>query len=322
VVCLYCLSISPGDCIILQGLCFAMGRTLVLPPSQPMYLLTKDGHKQKNKFSFDSFFHMEEISKEHVGLDIISMKTFLEREAMTGRIVDHTTGKPSFPPWNRTDWDEADQTDVGILNNWLRTTMHVTLWDPEKCLAVFPKSKDPQNVEDLMQIKRSVDQNGGFKSYEAYVGKPFPVDAPPKDRMMEMWAEREDLCIYDEHMQDEHVIHFPSAHSGPYESRLLVHFYAFLFFQDWKEDLWMKRFMRDHVRYIDEVQCAAARVSRALWEGFQSWCLYVLQKLTLVCCPGPRSFKRFVNEPVYDNLARIQRDFSTHFIFEGVRRSV
>jgi hypothetical protein len=43
-----------------------------------------------------------------------------------------------------------------------------------------------------------------------------------------------------------------------------VHFYAFLFFQDWQHDLWMKRFMRDHMRYIDEIQCASARVVTAL----------------------------------------------------------
>jgi hypothetical protein len=45
---------------------------------------------------------------------------------------------------------------------------------------------------------------------------------------------------------------------------MLTHFYAFLFFQDWRHDLWMKRFIRDHVRYIDEIQCAAARIIQAL----------------------------------------------------------
>ena len=45
---------------------------------------------------------------------------------------------------------------------------------------------------------------------------------------------------------------------------MTVHFYAFLFFEDWREDLWMKRFMRDHVRYSDEIQCAAARVVEAM----------------------------------------------------------
>jgi hypothetical protein len=37
-----------------------------------------------------------------------------------------------------------------------------------------------------------------------------------------------------------------------------VHFYAFLFFEDWHTDLWVKRFVRDHLRYLDEIQCAAA----------------------------------------------------------------
>ena len=46
--------------------------------------------------------------------------------------------------------------------------------------------------------------------------------------------------------------------------RVTVYFYAFLFFEDWRQDLWMKRFMRDHVRYVDEIQCAAARVVEAM----------------------------------------------------------
>lgn len=36
----------------------------------------------------------------------------------------------------------------------------------------------------------------------------------------------------------------------------------FLFFADWRHDLWTKRFVRDHLRYVDEIQCAAARVVR------------------------------------------------------------
>ena len=43
---------------------FAMGRTLVLPPHQKMYLLTKGDVGQRNDFSFEHFFHMESIAKE------------------------------------------------------------------------------------------------------------------------------------------------------------------------------------------------------------------------------------------------------------------
>jgi hypothetical protein len=64
--------------------------------------------------------------------------------------------------------------------------------------------------------------------------------------------------VYDESFQKEQVIHFQCNHKE--HLRLLVHFYAFIFFEDWKEDLWMKRFVRDHLHYGDEIQCAAARV--------------------------------------------------------------
>ena len=49
-------------------------------------------------------------------------------------------------------------------------------------------------------------------------------------------------------------------------ARLLSHFYALLFFEDWRHDLWVKRFVRDHIRYVDELQCAAARIVRDLRE--------------------------------------------------------
>lgn len=34
--------------------------------------------------------------------------------------------------------------------------------------------------------------------------------------------------------------------------------------QDWRHDVWSKRFVRDHLRYSDEIQCAAARVVDAI----------------------------------------------------------
>ena len=37
-----------------------------------------------------------------------------------------------------------------------------------------------------------------------------------------------------------------------------------------KQDLWSKRFVRDHIRYIDEIICAAARVVRAVREKAKS----------------------------------------------------
>jgi hypothetical protein len=39
---------------------------------------------------------------------------------------------------------------------------------------------------------------------------------------------------------------------------------AFIFFADWRQDLWSKRFVRDHLRYVDDIMCAAARVIEAV----------------------------------------------------------
>ena len=49
-------------------------------------------------------------------------------------------------------------------------------------------------------------------------------------------------------------------------SRIDIYDNTLLFLQDWRHDLWSKRFVRDHLRYSDEIQCAAARVVAALRE--------------------------------------------------------
>jgi hypothetical protein len=97
---------------------------------------------------------------------------------------------------------------------------------------------------------------------DSFVDNPVPVDAPTIDRMRENLARRKSLCVYDEEMQKQLVVHFMCNHQK--QIRLLVHFYSWLFFEDWRMDLWMKRFIRDHVRYTDEIQCAAARIVQAV----------------------------------------------------------
>ena len=244
-----------------------MGRTLVLPPHQGMYLIDKQKGAQKNKFSFDHFFHMESISNEHIGLDIITTKEFLER-CVQGKIVD-VENKPIYPPGMRTDWDGAPHNELKEFKLWLREHSGKNLlhWDPDKCIASFPGSKSVEDAKKLASLPREIKESlGHLPPYKDYIGKPTDVNAPAIERLKEMVADRDHLCEYTPELQKTQWLHFPvgvKTENGD-TSRLLVHFYAFLFFQDWKEDLWMKRFVRDHVRYIDEIQCAAARVVAAL----------------------------------------------------------
>jgi GDP-fucose protein O-fucosyltransferase len=246
----------------------ATGRTLVLPPVQKMYLLGDSKAKQRNAFSFHDFYHMDRIASEHPGLDIISMDTFLER--MKGQLHDVASGTVSFPPDNRTDWNGLNDQVKDQLNPWLRTVALMPEWDPNKCLAAFPDSQEANSIADLHKDLQSILVNGKAPKPESspLIGHPTPVDAASKDRMLEDLAGRNELCIYDETLQAAPLIHFHGKKG--IGARLLVHFYAFLFFEDYKQDLWMKRFIRDHVRYIDELQCAAARIVEAVRDRARS----------------------------------------------------
>jgi len=136
-------------------------------------------------------------------------------------------------------------------------------WNPLDCVAAFPSEKGSEAVEKLRQAhKDMMAEKDGRKrpTLEEFEGKPVPVDAPMEERMREMLADRDKICIYDEKLQQAPVLHFP-AEKG---ARLLTHFYAFIFFANWRADLWSKRFVRDHLRYIDQIICAAARVVEAV----------------------------------------------------------
>jgi len=86
-----------------------------------------------------------------------------------------------------------------------------------------------------------------FPHYSEFQGKPTNVDAPVIERFREILASRHQLCMYDKNMHDNNqVLHFGADQADG--SRLLVPFYSFLFFEDWKHDLWSKRFIRDNLR--------------------------------------------------------------------------
>jgi GDP-fucose protein O-fucosyltransferase len=221
----------------------AMGRTLVLPPEAGMYLLKTSKHhklgtEQRDTFSFNHFFPMDAIHNEFVGLDIIPMHEYLQKIAMNGRMVHKDTGVVSFPPFNRTQWD--GRNDIQLLFEWLRSVSHVKIWVPEECLAVFPTSHDAKNIQELLSMEQTILNDKPM--FDTYIDQPVPIDATPIERMKENWAGRKSICIYDAEMQNSAFLHFPVDHKV--DARLLVHFYAFLFFQNWKQDLWMKRYVR------------------------------------------------------------------------------
>jgi GDP-fucose protein O-fucosyltransferase len=90
------------------------------------------------------------------------------------------------------------------------------------------------------------------------------VNSSTVDRLREMLADRSLLCEYNQTLRDAGSI-FMTGHEST-GSRPLIQFYAYLFFESWQQDLQMKRFIRDHLRFSDIIQCAAARIVNAMRE--------------------------------------------------------
>ena len=179
------------------------------------------------------------------------------------------TGRPAV-------WD--DHNKPSSYNKFLAEVGVNPHWDPMTCIAAIPSGTGAEAIDELRRAHADMmAEKGGRKrpSLEAsassfsfssfaprsrcpshvaasvsarvgqeFEGKPTAVDAPLEERMRELLADRDALCLYDQKLQRARVLHFP-AEKG---SRLLTHFYAFVFFADWKADLWSKRFVRDHLR--------------------------------------------------------------------------
>ena len=178
-------------------------------------------------------------------------------------MLDKETGQPIQPPNNRTDWNGLNRKSAKVLDHWMRSFTVNPIWFFDDCLVGIPTKPGPEGPPQMVKWANAI--NKARPDPTEFFGRPVAVDAAPLERLRELVAHRKTpLCVYDETYQQAQVLHMMGDNKSG--ARLLVHFYAFLFFEDWRADLWTKRFVRDHLRYVDEIQCAAARVVVAMRE--------------------------------------------------------
>jgi hypothetical protein len=221
------------------GLAMAMGRTLVLPPSFHIAHLGKKENYSKT-YHFSDFFHMEKTGKNYYdAYDIITTEEFLLTEAMVGKLRRKQTGVILFPPENRTNWDGCTFSELDLLRQYLRDVAITPRWRTSECFVYFPSSKSRTTISQLTECMASLRHDSNTTTN---MSLPIPVDSSTCDRLREFAVGRQQVCLYDEWLQQQDYLHFECCRP----TDILIHFYAFLFFEDWQEDLWIKRFIRDH----------------------------------------------------------------------------
>eukprot|EP00605_Chrysophyceae_sp_TOSAG23-4_P002496 GSChrysophyteH1.ASY1.ANO1.2759.1 assembled CDS len=111
----------------------ATGRTLVLPPDQPMYLLDKGKGKDKHH-SFADFFPFDFIKSR---VPVISMKEFIDQEAKTGRLKNNQNGKTAMPPPGCDGTSGVERDKRNQLWDYLRNSTSCPPWKGMKDFLVF-----------------------------------------------------------------------------------------------------------------------------------------------------------------------------------------
>eukprot|EP00977_Amphora_coffeiformis_P021218 scaffold9062_cov154-Amphora_coffeaeformis.AAC.4 len=212
---------------IIFVLAAATGRTLVLPPKEPLYLLNKDkGLKHRG---FADFFPLDKLP-----IEIVSMKEFLEREA--GKLFelpeDEDARLTLSTAAEMCDKREKAKGPCSIVENFLDKIGHNPKWPATQTCLIFDKA-----------AMESAPSDAAFAIAAEYCG------------------EKRKPTFWNQEVAAENILHFPA---GQKDFRLLSHFYNYVFFSDPVESHYYKRFVRDYLHYHDSIFCAAGKIVQAV----------------------------------------------------------
>ena len=224
----------------------ATGRTLVLPPDTPFYLLSKDGNGakagKKRHHGFADFLDLENAALGKK-LSMITMTEFLVREG-----GDDTAGMFELPEGSE---------GTKILNS-AEQCYYIAKSD-RPCDTVYEFLRSNAHVPDIQGGRHCLifdsDQDGGGGGYQNL--------SDSTRRRVDDFCNGRNPVFFGKELASARLVHF---HAGEKQHRLLNHFYAFLFFTDIRVDHYYKHLVRDFFHYPDAIFCAAGRVICSLEE--------------------------------------------------------
>jgi len=247
----------------------ASGRILVLPPEAKWYLLNSNKDKGENHSDFEDFFDMRKIAET---VYVISMEQFLQEAAVPGLLKvpfpGTVPGNPSYGTRPAAFVEGAPQR----LWDYLRESCYHRHWEPGRYHIGFnlaPKGADEGNKTEHMNrmslrgSARSAYASGSY-DFNAHVSF-LPIPKRDEDQRVKLHASHSrELIVYDAKMHSERAIYFPGDYST--STRILTHFYTYLYWHNHHLEHVYKRLVRDRLHYHDEIFCAAGRVVRLLHE--------------------------------------------------------
>jgi hypothetical protein len=218
----------------------ALDRILVLPPEQPMYLLRNDAAKRHR--GLDAFFDIKSDSFQK-RVKVLTMEEFIMKEGLRDQgqfpvdatDFDHliTAAKECKKGRPRINWKDGDLASCDIVHAYLSnhgTTPEITATH-HQCL-IFDKG--------MFDAGRPNDEKGASEFCSS--------------------GSREMIYVTKE-FQEPQLLYIQA---GRPNTRMLAHFYGYMYFSDAAEGNYYKRLVRDLLHYRPEINCAAGKIIKAL----------------------------------------------------------
>ena len=224
------------------------GRTLVLPPEQVIYLLeARRGDRRGRQYT--DFFNLTENADLLRRLPIISSKEFLEIEGHKNGVIpiDYNS------TFTKHLWDISENCEQRRKSD----VYCEDLYDHYHKYGQLANISAEWPTENCFIFDESVFTHG-----DEYIPKLSPE---VQKRILDFCGTRIPI-YYSQSMHEAPVWHFETM---DFKYRLLIHYYALIFFTDPQIGNYYRRFVRDFLRYHDTVFCAAGRVVLALQVSFQ-----------------------------------------------------
>ena len=223
----------------------ATGRTLVLPPDTPFYLLTDKQGKGSKHHGFADFIDVSKLKE----VKIITMKEFLDREGGENGLLSLPGGSHGQKMMKSSEYcyyfNKSDRP----------------------CDLIYEFLKDAAYVPQLQAGRECLifDLSTKMSKLSSSAAETEILDAMPTDKQQQIrqFCNKRNPVFFGGELDTASHIHF---HSGNKYHRLLNHFYTFLYFTDVKIGNHYKRFVRDNLHYIDDIYCAAGKVINLLEE--------------------------------------------------------